>query len=176
MPIDPKLERRLQRFDAQRRALLDEMDAMNPAHITAKPLAGKWSMLEILEHLVVAERAVLRGLPDSSQLSSRERTLEHRIRHAIVLLVLRWRVPVRIPSPAMAPLGHRDLSELRGMWDENQRWLRSLASATDRRALRRGVFEHPIAGPLTIEQVVRLGQMHLDTHSRQIRRLQRSLA
>jgi hypothetical protein len=38
------------------------------------------------------------------------------------------------------------------------------------------VFEHPIAGPLTVSQAVRMGQVHVDGHVRQIRRLRRLLA
>ena len=78
------LETRLQAFDDTRRGLLDEMEALEPALLVAKPIAGKWSILEIVEH--------------------------------------------------------------------------------------------PIAGPLTVSQAVRLGQVHVDGHVRQIRRLRRLLA
>ena len=54
------LENRLQAFDDTRRGLLDEMEALNPALLVAKPIAGKWSMIEIIEHLVLAERAVFK--------------------------------------------------------------------------------------------------------------------
>jgi hypothetical protein len=62
--VGMKLDKRLQTFNEKRGALLDEMGAVDPAKLVAKPLAGKWSMLEIIEHLVLAERAVLQGLPD----------------------------------------------------------------------------------------------------------------
>jgi hypothetical protein len=45
----------------------------------------------------------------------------------------------------------------------------------DRKGFRRAVFEHPIAGPLSVEQALHMDQVHLDTHVRQIRRLQRLL-
>jgi hypothetical protein len=38
------------------------------------------------------------------------------------------------------------------------------------------VFDHPIAGPLTVSQAVRMGQVHVEGHVRQIRRLRRLLA
>ena len=170
-----RLDKRLQAFNEKRRALLDEMGALDPATLVARPLAGKWSMLEIIEHLVLAERAVLQGLPELSQLREQERRLKHRFSYAIVMVVLRCSIPVRVPSPAMIPQGDRSLGELRRLWDESQEWLRAYIDRLDRRGFRRAVFEHPVAGPLSVKQALHMGQVHLDTHIRQIRKLQRLL-
>ena len=170
-----RLDKRLQAFDEKRRALLDEMGALDPATLVARPLAGKWSMLEIIEHLVLAERAVLQGLPELSRLREQERRLKHRFSYAIVMVVLRCSIPVRVPSPAMIPQGDRSLGELRRLWDESQEWLRAYIDRLDRRGFRRAVFEHPVAGPLSVKQALHMGQVHLDTHIRQIRKLQRLL-
>jgi hypothetical protein len=170
-----RLDSRLQAFNDKRGALLDEMGALDPDKLVAKPLAGKWSMLEIIEHLVVAERVVLQGLPDPSRLSERERRLKHRFGYLIVMFVLRYGIPVQVPSPAMVPQGDRSLGELRRLWDENQEWLRAYIGRLDRKGRRRAVFEHPVAGPLNVEQAVHMDHVHLDTHVRQIRRLQRLL-
>ena len=170
-----KPDKRLQAFDEKRGALLDEMGALDPAKLVAKPLPGKWSMIEIIEHLVLAERAVLQGLAEPSRLNERERRLKHRFSYGLVMLVLKFGIPVQVPSPAMVPQGDRSLGQLRRLWDENQEWLRTYIVRLDRRGLRRAVFEHPIAGPLSVEQALHMGHVHLDTHIRQIRRLQRLL-
>jgi hypothetical protein len=171
-----RLHQRLRAFNDRRGVLLDEMASLDPASLVAKPLPGKWSILEILEHLVLAERAVLQGLPDPVRLIERKRTLKHRVRYVLVMFVLKFGIPVEVPSPAMVPCGRRGLAELRRLWDENQAWLRAYVDRLDRKGVRRAVFEHPVAGPLTPEQAVHIDQVHLDTHIRQIRRLQRLLA
>jgi len=170
-----KLDKRLQAFNEKRGALLDEMGAVDPATLVAKPLAGKWSILEIIEHLVLAERAVLQGLPEPSRLTARERRLKHRVSYVVVMFVLKYSIPVQAPSPAMLPQRNRSLVELRRLWDENQQWLRAYIDRLDRKGFRRAVFEHPIAGPLSVEQALHMDQVHLDTHIRQIRKLQRLL-
>ena len=58
-----RLENRLQAFNEKRGALLDEMGALDPVKLVAKPLSGKWSMLEIIEHLVVAKGRSCRACP-----------------------------------------------------------------------------------------------------------------
>jgi len=170
------LENRLQTFDDTRRRLLDEMAALDPALLVAKPIPGKWSMIEIVEHLVLAERAVFKGLPDPSRLVENRRDLGHRGRYLLVMFILTSSIRVRVPSPAMVPQGDRGLAELRRLWDESQRWLRSCIAHLGPGAGGKAVFEHPIAGPLTVSQAVRMGQVHVEGHVRQIRRLRRLLA
>jgi hypothetical protein len=171
-----RLEDRLQAFDETRHGLLDEMEGLDPALLVAKPIPGKWSMIEIVEHLVLAELAVLRGLPDPSLLVEKNRDVGNRVRYVLVLFILTSGIPVRTPSPAMVPQGDRSLAELRRLWDESQRWLRSCIAHLGPGAGRKAVFEHPIAGPLTVSQAVRMGQVHVDGHARQLRRLRRLLA
>ena len=169
------MERRLQAFNATRRALLDEMEHIDPSALMAKPLPGKWSMLEIIEHLVLAERAVFMGLPDPRRLVEARRGLGHRVRYLLVMFVLKSGIRVRVPSAAMVPRGGRNLAELRRLWDENQDWLRSCIDRIGPDVVRKAVCEHPVAGPLTVEQAVLMGQVHVDGHIRQIRALQRLL-
>lgn len=170
------IEERVLALNDTRRALLDEMEALDPAVLVARPFAGKWSILEIVEHLVVAERAVLNGLPDPSRLVEKERVLEHRVRYRMVMFVLASRIRVGVPSREMNPQGDRSVSELRRMWDENQAWLQACIAHLGPDGTRRPVFDHPIAGPLSVEQAIKMGTVHIDRHTRQIRRLQRALS
>src|SRR3954469_22946429 len=90
------LARRLQAFDDRRNDLLDEMEALEPGKLLARPIPGKWSILEIVEHLVLAERVILRGLPEPSQLKVRTPRLKQRFRYLIVMIVLRTGIPVGV--------------------------------------------------------------------------------
>jgi hypothetical protein len=171
-----RLDSRLHAFNAMRGALLDEMEALDAAVLVAKPFAGKWSILEIIEHLVLAERAVFKGLPDPSRLVERERGVGHRVRYQLVMFILNSGIRVRVPSPTMVPQGNRSLAELRRLWDENQAWLRSCIDHLGPKGIRGAVLEHPVAGPLTVDMAVRMGQVHVAGHVRQIRARQRLLA
>jgi hypothetical protein len=170
------VEERLEAFDAARQALLDELGALEPAVLTARPRAGKWSILEIVEHLVLAERAVFKGMPHPSRLEARGRGPGDHARYLLVTFVLKAGVPVRAPSRRMLPQGGRSLAELRRMWDENKAWLLSVLDALGPEGLGKAVFEHPVAGPLTVEQSARMVRVHFDGHVKQIRTLQRLLA
>jgi len=166
-----QLQQSLRALDERRRALLDEVEALSAERLTAKPVPGKWSILEIVEHLVLAERDVLRNLPEPSQLVERPRRLKARVGYPLVMFVLKHGIPAKVPSPRMVPTGSASLAALRRQWDENHQWLRTYVDGLQRDDLRKAVFEHPIAGPLTVEQAIRMDLVHLKTHTREIRRL-----
>src|SRR5882757_7683543 len=103
-----RLDQKLQAFDANRNAFLDEMATVEPAKLLARPLSGKWSMLEIVEHLVLAERSVFQGLPEPSKLTVRSSRLKDHFRYRLVMFVLRNGIRVQVGTPAMLPQGGRD--------------------------------------------------------------------
>jgi nitrogen-specific signal transduction histidine kinase len=73
-----QLTRWIQAFDERCRALLDELAALAPEALAAKPRPDQWSILEIVEHLVLAERFVLAGMPPVAELVERRRSLKNR--------------------------------------------------------------------------------------------------
>ncbi len=165
----------LRQLDRQRNALLDALQAMPPALLVAKPLADKWSLLEIVEHLVIAERVVFQGLPELGRLRVRQRGFKDHVRYRVAELFLRSGIALRVPSPAMLPKGGHTLGALRHLWDENHAWLQTYVNALATGSPSPAVFEHPAAGPLTVEQALHLDQIHLNGHTRQIRKLQSQL-
>ncbi len=170
--MERALETRLRLGFDRRRMLLDEVERLSPERLVAKPFPGKWSILEIVEHLVVSDREVLQGLPNPSQLVDRKRGLKDRVAYPFVMLVLACHLPVKVPSPLYLPRGECSLAILRREWDEIQQWLRSYVHGLGPADWSRAVFRHPIAGPLTVLQFVHMAELHLATHTRQIRRLE----
>lgn len=164
------LRRRLERLERRRAALLAKVTALPPSVVDARPSPAVWSIREILEHLMLAERSVFMGMPEPAALVARRRRMRGFVGYVIVWAVLRFGIRVRVPAADMEPSGSRTLDEVRTMWDENQVWLRACLEALHHRRERGAVFRHPVTGPLTARQALRLMEVHLLTHSRQIRR------
>jgi len=164
-PID-----RLAGIERKRLALLEEVATLDEAMLTAHPLPGKWSIREIIEHLVLAEDDVV---GDFSRLDARDdqpRGIGNHVRYLIVMSILRFRIPVKAPSRAMLPTGGRSLAELRETWDEHHRRLRAFVASLTREGTGRAIFRHPIAGPISVSQALVMLDVHLDSHIHQIRR------
>src|SRR5512133_71013 len=161
----------IQALDHQRGVLLDGLETLDVAVLHAKPRSGAWSILEIVEHVVVAESVILLGLPSRGDLVARPRRLEHRLKHLAVLLILKWRIPVRVPSRRMLPTGQRSLAELRDSWDGHLRWLRAFVESAEEDAQGQAFFIHPVVGPITLMQALRMDLLHPRTHGKQIAKL-----
>lgn len=167
----PSLRRRIEELDAARNALLDELERLPRQQLAAHPIQGKWSILEIVEHLVLAEKDVLAGLPDPAELRPMTRTPKDRVLYWVVMGILRFRVGVKTPSKAMEPKGATSLAELRLRWDQSQAWLRRYADSVEPNGSDAAVFRHPVAGPMTLEQTLRMARTHVSLHTEQIQRL-----
>ncbi len=87
-----------------RRSLLGEVERLEPERLTAKPLPGKWSILEIVEHLVVGDRDVLQGLPDPSALVDQPRRFKARVGYRMVMFILACHIPAKA-TPRHLPRG-----------------------------------------------------------------------
>lgn len=162
---------RIRDLDRLRQDLLDRAGLLPEAALRAKPPSGGWSILEIVEHLVLAERAILLDLPDPAALIDRPRGFKARCLYPLVLGILAWRVPVKVPSRRMQPGGGCSLAELRTRWDQTLAWLSAYAAGLDPARPQPAVFLHPVAGPLTLDRALRMALLHLETHRRQIQRL-----
>ncbi len=165
------IDRQIRTLDAKRNALLDELASWNSEDLARRPATGKWSVLEIVEHLVVAEKVVFLGFPAVADLAERRRRWKHRFAYLVVFFVLRFGVRVQTPSPKMNPQGGQSLAESRRQWDENLERLRSYAAGLPRKKLRRALFRHPAVGPITLAQALTLDRLHVKVHIRQIQRM-----
>ena len=123
-----------------------------------------------LEHLVLAESAIIGDLGKVHKRSSKTRCLRDRVAHFITLFVLRFGIPVPVVSDTMEPSGNTSFEALVHEWKENQWKLSTFVLGLNKDTARRAVFSHPFAGPLNTRQIIRLVEFHLDSHVRQIRR------
>ncbi|MBT8402296.1 MAG: DinB family protein [Gemmatimonadetes bacterium] len=65
--------------------------------------------------------------------------------------------------------------ELRAAWEESHRGLRRHVIAEGEGRISGAVFVHPVSGPLTTRQAIRMLRVHLTRHERQIRRILRAV-
>ena len=92
----------------------------------------------------------------------------------IVMFILRFDIPVKVPSTGMLPKG-RHLEVLERRWRELHQGVRDFVHSLSRDRERAGIFVHPVAGPLTVGQMLFMLDVHLQRHARQIDRLARRI-
>jgi hypothetical protein len=161
--------------DVERRRddLLARLSALDDETLRARPADDKWSLLEIAEHLVLVEPAVMGDLSDpegAASGSAGTRGMSNRIKYGLVLFILRFGIPVKTPSRKMNPSGERSLDDLKRTWRGQHDELRAFLNALPPGGEDLPLFRHPVTGPITVAEGVRMLSVHLDTHLRQVDR------
>ncbi len=167
------LAARLHAIETKRIRLQQRVSVLEPHVVTARPRPDKWSILEIVEHLVLSERVVFGPLDTLEQRTPRERSLRNRALYWVVMFILRFDIPVKVPSAALRPEGTRSVGDLWVQWEASHAALHRWVEASDTRVRRHALFSHPVAGAMTMADTLRMLDVHLDRHIRQIEGLMR---
>ena len=166
--MTPDLQARFDTIEAQRAALTRETDTLTPAQFAWTPGGGVWSVGQIIEHLVLSDRSV--GLRDTGDKVEALpfRLMPSGVRYALVLRALRRDLVLPLPSPDIAPGGETDWPTLRAQWASVRTAMRDELNLADSAE---GKYWHAVLGYLAPAQMLELGAVHNDYHTRQIVRL-----
>jgi len=161
-PLSPELEYVRREADAAIGAV--SVDALSHA------ADGKWSPLQVLEHLVLSYTATTKGLLRAMETGRPERsrrTFGHRMRGVYVFGLGRFPAGVEAPKHTV-PRDSLGTEPLRRFNDALVAMDASLADAERRFGHRTRVLFHPILGPLTTQQWRRFHLVHGRHHLKQI--------
>jgi hypothetical protein len=171
-----RLLRALSRLERQTRSLLDELCIWTPEQLRFRPSPASWSALELIEHLVLTELAVLQMMR-SNMGEGRDVTMIDRLRSAMVLAMMVSPVRLKVPhavnqlNPSkMLP----DLMSLRDSWSEDRRVLAEFLGGLSTADRKLGVLQHPAGGWTTAGGALLFLRLHLWHHSYQFRQTVRA--
>ena len=164
---------RLERVSERRARLMRELEQLPPAAHEWRPDEGSWSLLEIVEHLVLAEQDVMVDLSNLSGLEPRPRSFANIARYWLVLAILRFKIPVPVPSEGMKPRGGRSMEELSELWAQQHQRVSEFMAGLRPGDERAAIFVHPVTGPMSIRDGVRMLEVHLSRHIGQAERTMR---
>lgn len=161
------------RIERQREALAAELAQVDEAQLGRQPDEGRWSIKQVIEHLILAERGSLNYL--SYKLSLGEQPPPPGLRAALRSLLLNfllWQPIKEISAPELVskPRNDRAMATVMADWADQRQQLRVfLSSAPDawHRALS---YKHPLMGRLTLLSMLTFFGAHVGRHTRQIRR------
>ena len=158
-----ELQQKYDALEKARLALIHQVISLEPEQLKHKPGPDRWSILEDFQHLVLAEqRTTLKaGLVSDSE-EKKPGMFE------IVLQVLDHDTAVDVPDPGMIPDGNATLENLIAAWDKSRIGLFKFLESCGPEDLERPVSRHPVTGPLTVMECLRLIDSHFHHHRRRI--------
>ena len=146
--------------------LLQQLDSLSAESVYYKAGADKWSIVEAIEHLVIAEENMLEQLTGGAttvNLDPQDRSAKN---FQIVIKVMERDIPVDVPDESMEPHGKFKLEELLDRWDTVRQKTRAYIEAIGSDDAADLVYRHPFAGPLDMTETLRFLDVHFDNHMR----------
>lgn len=161
----------------EKHAFLSELNGWLPAQVYFR-CAGSWCALEVLDHVVKAERGILADI-QRNLVQANYVPLSHRIRSDLLILFMRTPARVRVPgalAPAVLPGIDLNLPTLIATWNDSQirirQWLEEFRGNSHEMA----AFYHPVSGWMNVSQALSFIAAHTRHHRYQLARIRKNSA
>lgn len=165
-----ELQSRFDQLEDRRRSLISVLESLKDDQITRKPDQDRWSLLQVIQHIILGERGArlsereLRDNPIRGQLKP-GKLIE------VVRDILDRDMPVGVPDASLEPDGKTPFPDLLEQWDKERQLLMDLLDTVNPETRDTVMFSHPAAGPMPARELLDLALSHFDYHQRQIERL-----
>ena len=160
-------------LDASRQALRESVAAIPQAARTARPGPGRWSPVDIIEHLSLVEArfsAIVGGkIAEALNANLGPETQPRESLPERIRTLLADRTGKRNAPEAAIPSGAKDEHTAWAAADKAREGFRASVLSADGRALSGVIHEHPFFGPLNVYQWVELIAAHEMRHVAQVR-------
>ena len=160
-------------IEEQKAFLLARVAQWPEERLNFRPSSADWSAVEVFDHLVRTETAILdvarAGVGNPHRIG-----LSDLLRTAFLEAVFRSRRRVKIPGNVtqILPGTALDFAEILERWDTARKDLASFLEITPGYALRKGIFRHPVGGWMNASGILAFFSVHMIHHSYQLDRLE----
>lgn len=160
-------------LEAQREKLVNIYNSMSTEQLHFKPQPESWNLLQVMRHLVTAERQslILIQRRITKRMELPKAGLGASIRYLILNLALY--LPVKYKAPKIAEVKEEvpDFEKMKQEWANIRAEMKELIAGTDQEILLSAVYIHPRAGLLNMNQALGFMITHIDHHLKQVERI-----
>lgn len=171
--MHPRLAELFEYMDAERRELRVTLDGVPERERAVRPADDRWSVRDIMEHLVIVERrvsvVVAKAVAEAKEGGLEAERDDSPVLSASARATYLDRSRKISASPRIHPTGSGDVEALWGALEEARAALKAGASSGDGLALGAVTQPHPVFGPLSIYQWLEFIAGHEARHADQMR-------
>lgn len=170
--MDPRISKKFQALEKQRNRLLNDLNRLTPEQLSFSPAPGKWSIEQVLFHLIQAEQGTIQYMGKKMQADALPRAgLVSAVKSLALTIALRSPLKFKVPQKIAPPQQTPGYGELVRQWQEIRQSLAAFLEALPRERTRSAIFRHPVIGYINIFQTMNFFQEHIAHHIKQIRRI-----
>jgi len=167
------IKEKVNRLEQKRLELMAELEILNEDKLNYKPAPGKWSIIQIVHHLIKSEQLsviyIKRNITNKSGISKSS------FRAKFNAFVLKW--GLILPLKLKAPNNVSDVPDFdtfenaKSKWDKVRNSFVSVIESMADDLLSKDIFKHPIAGKMNLEGTIDFFDAHFKHHLKQIKSL-----
>ncbi|MFU8813300.1 MAG: DinB family protein [Balneolaceae bacterium] len=168
-----KAESTFHRLEQQRKGVMSLYDSLAAEQRTFQPEPGAWNLLQVMQHLVTAEKQSLTYIKRKME---RRQDLSPagagaRMRHLLLRIALF--LPLKFKAPKIADVSDTapDYAEMKQEWQAVREEMAQMISSADEEMLGKALYRHPRAGMLNLVQALEFFYTHIAHHQKQMRRI-----
>jgi hypothetical protein len=167
----PRIKEKFGGLTDKRNELLQRLSFLSPEVLSFKVGPDKWSVVEVIEHLVMAEEDLLHQLSTNIPTSTLDPKSKTPDRYQMVIKVMEQDIEVDVPDKRAEPRGRLTLDKLFGQWDTIRDRLPGYLAQINPENRNEMVYRHPFGGPLDVGEALHFIEVHFDNHMRHIDRI-----
>lgn len=171
----PSFQKLFDEIESQRKSILDSLRHLTTDQLNKAPVPGKWSVSQILSHLVTAERMSvmymqkkIQGVELAVDTGFWEEIKINLLKISQRLPGLKFKAPQRVVDNTTF---YNNLLTIINEWDQVRGELKLLLEKIPDQYVNRSVYRHPFAGYLNIRQALIFFREHIIHHTPQIKKL-----
>ncbi len=171
--MNQKLQRIFDGAEADRKKILAQVADLSEDKFSQQP-ANKWSISQILAHIILAERISLQYMRKKSL--GIDSAGDSGLWEDLKFLVLKFsqRVPLKYKAPKVLAENEPETltyKEIEKEWQQGRDELKKFIETFRDEQMKKKIYRHPVSGMLNVMQAVAFFREHANHHLPQIRRL-----
>ncbi|MEC1722963.1 DinB family protein [Schinkia azotoformans] len=153
-----------------RKQLLDEVDALSDKQLNQKLSEDKWSVSQVIRHLIFIDEIVLPALKKAVQQEKSMRVVDKNI---AFILDRKNKLRSPFPDPSTVFMSKDEL--LKKLNHVRTPLIEYLGQLTEETVFEDKSMVHPLFGPMNIKQILEFMALHEKRHIEQIKELKESI-
>jgi len=149
-----------------RHQLFNTITGLTDEQLNKQPEEGRWSIIQVIEHLYLMERAITKGIADTLAADVRKKA-EVKPIHLAVDRSMKVDAPAHLEPSS----GFMTLDSIKEKLGESREWLSEVTKQANEEDLENKSFPHPVFSNLSLKQWIPFIGIHELRHIEQIEEL-----
>ena len=170
--MNTQLEKKFTELETDRKNLFSDLKKYSDEVINKKPSPEKWSVAEVIAHLITAEEMSLKYLSKKIQDTSKEgeENFKNKYRWLLVQIVFAFNIKFKAPEIVEPKIPFTKLTDLEARWTNNRNETAKILNTLTDAEVNKTLWKHALAGKMNLHHMVQFFGVHYYRHKKQISR------